>query len=152
MDDYKRWYQQVTDLSYQAIKSLNNMSLPENAAIVFDIDDTLIRPDGQPIFPILNLYNYSKEMGLTLILITNRLGNEMGIKYTQEQLTNIGVFGYKSLYFRSPEKEDNPWRYKEISRKSIFERGFQVVMSVGDQPWDIGKYGGVGVKVPVYVV
>lgn len=152
MDEYKRWYRQVNDLSYRAINTLNNMSLPDNATIVFDIDDTLIRPDGNVLFPILNLYNYSKEMGLVLILITNRLGDESSIKYTQRQLSNLGITGYQSLYFRSPLKEDNPWRYKEQARKSVFERGLNVVMSIGDQPWDIGNYGGVGVQVPLYNV
>lgn len=150
MDDYKRWYQQVTNLSYQAIVKLNNISLPDNATIVFDIDETLIRPDGKVIFPILNLYNYSKEMGLVIILITNRLGDESGIKFTQSQLSNLGITGYKSIYFRRSHKEGNPWRYKETARKHVFEQGLNIVMSVGDQPWDVGNYGGVGIQVPLY--
>ena len=69
---------------------------------------------------------------------------------TQNQLGSIGIVGYKSMYFRSPAKENNPWKYKEIARKSVLDRGFNIIMSVGDQPWDIGNYGGIGVKVPLY--
>ena len=83
MDEYERWYQQVTELSNRAIDTLNKTRLPENAAIVFDIDDTLIGQDGWVILPILNLYKYSEEIGLTLIIITNRLGDKNGIKYTK---------------------------------------------------------------------
>lgn len=65
---------------------------------------------------MVNQFSYFKPVqlfkrnGATLILITNRLGDETDVKYTQEQLVNFGIFGYKSLYFRFPKKEDNLWK------------------------------------------
>lgn len=59
-DEYKKWYTQISDISYQAIKTINNMVLPSNPAIIFDIDDTLINSVDKIIYPILNLYKFAK--------------------------------------------------------------------------------------------
>ena len=151
-DEYKKWYMQITDISYQAIKTINNMVLPSNPAIIFDIDDTLINSTDNIIYPILNIYKFAKVLNLTIIIITNRSGDKETIKFTLDQLQKHGITDYKSIYFRSPQKENNPWRFKQISRKSIYERGFNVIMSIGDQEWDIGKYGGIGFILPLYTL
>lgn len=149
-DDYKKWYIQITNISYKAIQTINNMVLPSNPAIIFDIDDTLIDSEDNIIYPILNIYKFAKVLNLTIIIVTNRSGDENSIKFTLDQLKKHNITHYKSIYFRSPERENNPWRFKEISRKNIFDRGFNVIMSIGDQQWDIGKYGGVGFVLPLY--
>ena len=148
-NEYKKWYIQITDISYQAIKTINNMALPSNPAIIFDIDDTLINSTDDIIYPILNVYKFAKVLNLTIIMITNRPGNEESVKFTLDQLQKHGITEYKSIYFRPPEKVNNPWKFKEISRKSIHERGFNVIMSIGDQKWDVGKYGGIGFILPL---
>ena len=101
-----------------------------------------------PIF-ILNIYKFTKVLNLTIIIVTNRSGDENSIKFTLDQLKKHNITDYKSIYFRSPERENNPWRFKEISRKNIFDREFNVIMSIGDQQWDIGNYGGVGIVLPL---
>lgn len=148
-DDYKKWYIQITNISYQAIQTINNMVLPSNPAIIFDIDDTLIDSTDNIIYPILNIYKFAKVLNLTIIIVTNRSGDEDSIEFTLDQLKKHNITDYKSIYFRSPERENNPWRFKEISRKNIFDRGFNVIMSIGDQQWDIGNYGGVGIVLPL---
>lgn len=148
--NYNTWYQQIRDISYSVIDTINRMHIPEYAVMVFDIDCTLIDNRGQCILPIINLFNHVKDRGIIPIIITNRLGDPDNVKYTQNQLAQCGIAGYRSLYFRSPNREDNPYRYKEKARKSIHERGMAVIASIGDQPWDIGNYGGIGFILPVY--
>jgi hypothetical protein len=150
MSNYNKWYQQILYISYSAVDALSRMIIPDNGAIVFDIDDTLIHSSGKSITPIVNLFNYVKDSGLFPIIITNRSGDPLTIEYTQKQLVECGIFGYKLLYFRPPDKDDMPYRYKEKARQSIHERGMIVIMSIGDKPWDIGNYGGVGFILPNY--
>lgn len=148
--DYDTWYQQICDISYSAIDALSHMNIHKNAVIVFDIDDTLIHSNGICITPILNLFNYVKKLRIESIIITNRPGDSSTIKYTQKQLSDCGIFGYRSLYFRQPGKYDSPYIYKEKARQNIHKLGMSVIMSIGDQPWDIGNYGGVGFILPTY--
>lgn len=130
-----------------AISKLKNMDLPPNPAIIFDIDDTLINTDESCKTQIIILYNYALHMKITPIIITSRVGYDVNIEFTNKQLFDCRIFGYKYIYFRPNEWSDS-WKYKEQSRKNVIERGYNIVMSVGDMPWDIGRYGGVGVIVP----
>ena len=130
--------------SLQAMDYLNRITLPPNPAIVFDIDDTLIDSKGNSIHSIIALYNFSKQLGITPIIITNRSGHYQNIEYTKEQLKQHNIVGFKLLYFRPPHKW-NPWRYKLKARENVKDKGYNVVMSIGDMEWDIGKYGGVGI-------
>ena len=123
---------------------LENIEFRPNQAVVFDIDDTLISSkNGQPVTNICNLYNYCRQKGYGMYIITARAGTPYGVKYTMQQLQQCGITGYKKLFFRPPLDMNVPL-YKKNARKSIPET---VVMSVGDQPWDIGEYGGIGLIV-----
>ena len=146
--NYETWYRQMLDISYNAVNTLASIRLPSDAVVVFDIDDTLIHSNGGCIIPMINVFNHVKDVGLTPIIITNRSGDTDTIDKTQKQLNECGIFGYKSLYFRKPTISDNPYKYKESARRSIHERGMTVVMSIGDQVWDIGRYAGIGMLVP----
>lgn len=125
---------------------LENIEFHPNQAVVFDIDDTLIHSkNGQPITNICNLYHQCRQKGYNMYIITARAGTPYGIRYTMQQLQQHGIVGYKKLFFRPPLNMNVPL-YKKNARKSIPET---VVMSVGDQPWDIGEYGGIGLIVKV---
>ena len=102
---------------------------------------------------VLILFGFLMAGGTEIVqhtLITNRTGDTSTIEYTQKQLTERGIFGYKALYFRPSDKENMPYRYKEKARQNIHERGMIVMMSIGDKPWDIGNYGGIGFILPTY--
>lgn len=134
--------------SLNAISILDNMKIPPNAAIVFDIDDTLLYSHNKnPIKSIIMLYNYSKMKGITPYIITYRQKTPDNVKYTIDELNKIGVSGYNQLYL-APQGID-PWTYKINVRKYITENNhMNIIMSVGDSDWDItGGYHGIGIKV-----
>ena len=116
-------------------------------AIVFDIDDTLLNVDTLTLIPnIYSFYQYCLKKGYTIFIITARAGTEQNIAATAQQLTNLGIGGYNSIYFRK-EHDMNMHSFKENSRRNVYNEGYKVIMSLGDNIWDIGKYGGVGVLV-----
>ena len=127
-----------------AMELLEEMQLYTNSAIIFDIDDPLLDSNRNPIWPIVELYYFAQRLGLTIFIVTNRSGEELNAHYTFEDLSSVGIRGYKSVYFRAPGTK-NLFQPKLSARKHIFERGYQTVMSIGDQPCDVGEYGGVGV-------
>lgn len=149
--NYLIWYQRVVDISHKVMELLSSVDITPASAIVFDIDDTLIQTNGNSIVPILNLYRYAMNIGLNIVIITNRLGDDETIQHTKEQLLSHGITGYKLLYFSPPDSNDNPWRYKELARKNVHDLGMNVIASIGDKPWDIGNFAGIGYLVPVRV-
>ena len=123
---------------------LRHIPFSINQAIVFDIDDTLIDSHTDTILKkTFELYRYCITRGYKVYIITARAKTQNAIAYTKAQLVNTGIVGYKSIAFRPPN-DYNVTKYKLDARRSIPEN---VIMSVGDQPWDIGQYGGVGVIV-----
>lgn len=133
-----------------AMNTLKDMELPSNPAIIFDIDDTLIRSsNGSCINHIRVLYNYALTKGITPILITARVGlSKESMEYTKLQLDICNIYGYKYIYFR-PKLWENILYYKNYARKNVTNKGYNIVMSVGDMEWDVvGEYTGVGILVP----
>jgi predicted secreted acid phosphatase len=117
-----------------------------NRAVVYDIDDTMIFSSGYPNKEVIYTYNYAKKLGYTLFIITAREGNYKNMKYTVEQLRKNNISGFKRIYFRPKDKTDI-YRYKLLSRKNIYDNNYNTILSVGDMHWDIGKYGGIGIKI-----
>jgi len=113
-------------------------------SVVFDIDDTLIDSLGKPMFDVIDLYLYARKLRFKIFIITARAGADDNIRRTIVELEHFGITGYTGLYFRHPDNH-NVENYKLVARRKIFEDGFNTVMSVGDMPWDIGLYGGVGI-------
>lgn len=145
---YSIHHAELNELSANIIRTIDTMFLPHNATIIYDIDDTLINTRGYLLQPIVDTYHYAKSKGIQTVIVTNRPGSQEGITYTQEQLKYHGLHNNSALYMRPPTKND-PWKFKYAARKNVHERGMTVIMSVGDQPWDIGEYGGVGITVPI---
>ena len=123
---------------------LERIPFHPNQAIVFDIDDTLIHSRTHaPIISTARLYNYCRAKGYHIYIITARPFSPRNAHITAQQLHQHGFGGYKKIFFRHP-REMRVALYKQNARKSIPEK---VIMSIGDQPGDMGEYGGIGVLV-----
>lgn len=46
-----------------------------------------------------------------------------------------------------PVNFNNHFAYKKSRRQRIYEHGFNIIMSVGDMPFDFGDYGGKSVRI-----
>ena len=118
----------------------------ENDAAVFDIDDTLIdQKTKQIIQPVYDFYAFLKEK-MVIFIITARPDLEKTIEYTKQELTKLNIREYKSIYFRKFSNTDLR-KYKLHARKDILDKGYNILISVGDKEWDIGEYGGIGILV-----
>ena len=123
---------------------LENIPFSPHQAIVFDIDDTLINSITNKLIPyVFSIYQHCRSKGYAIYIITARPRTQYSIQLTLQQLQYLGITGYRNIAFRPPS-ELNVYRYKLNARKAIKET---VIMSVGDQPWDIGLYGGYGILI-----
>ena len=106
------------------IKILNKNPLPENAAVIFDIDGTLIKLNGKPISNIVNFYKYCvSQSNITTFIVTARPVLPHNISATIKQLEKVGVVDFQSIFFMKTIFH-NPVKYKLFARKNIKEMGY----------------------------
>ena len=123
---------------------LASIPFHSSQAVVFDIDDTIIDSTTHRLMPkTFSLYQYCIDRGYHVYIVTARARTPQGIRYTLDQLRDAGIGGFRAIAFRAPDEMDM-YAYKRNARRAIPEH---VIMSVGDQPWDVGQYGGFGVIV-----
>lgn len=113
----------------EALEYLRNRGRPTaKDAVMFDIDDTLIRPSsGEVISPIVALAVRARAMGYKIVIITARphwFGDT--VAYTKQNLRDIGV-AWDRLAFCSGEEKG------EVKR----DLGYNFALSVGDMEWDL---------------
>jgi predicted secreted acid phosphatase len=130
----------------RVVNHLSKIKIPVKSAIVFDIDDTLIKSrNGKGIVDVLRSYYLVKLSGIKPIIITERLYTWDVIGQTNKDLERFQI-NDPIIFFR-PEGMEDYERYKLLTRKFITEKNYDIVMSIGDQPYDIGEYGGHGIIV-----
>lgn len=149
-------------------------SHPKKLAIVLDIDETSLsnyhdleklgfggtslqqnkaegRADDTPINSTLALYKFAKENGVTVFFITGR--KEMYRDATVKNLKDVGYSSWAQLNLK-PNNYSKPSvvDYKQSRRKAITQKGYDIVINIGDQYSDLaGGYSDRTYKLPDYM-
>ena len=111
-----------------AIYKLAARKISDNDAIMFDIDDTLIKTTtGEPIEEIVDILDVGKMLGYNIIIITARPAFEQNRKWTEGQLAKANIY-WDDLIYCSPE--DKTYVKGEIK--------YNFILSVGDLETDLG--------------
>jgi phosphoglycolate phosphatase-like HAD superfamily hydrolase len=110
------------------LECISERVVAENDAVMFDIDDTLLKTDGTPIPEMIYLFQVSKSLGYKMVIITARPHFEENVINTKDQLLKNSIFADK-LVFTEMEKK--------TKAKEILEYNF--VLSVGDMHTDLGS-------------
>lgn len=143
------------------LKIMNPLIPKGNAAVVFDIDETMLRNrmaknDHQltdlgsrtiKIKPALDLYKLCLENNVDVYFVTARpdapsydpkTGKEISNRdFTIQELCKIGVNRYKQLFMMS-ERERNQAKFKYYARKNIVQKyGKHIILNVGDKWTDL---------------
>jgi predicted secreted acid phosphatase len=144
-------------------------SWQKKAAIVFDVDETLLSnwtaivadgfvygpksqaeavdEIGTAIKPSLDLYNLAKAKGIEIFLITGR--GEAVRDHTASNLAREGFTDYKQLVLKPAGFTGTTVAYKAGARKAIEDQGYDILATVGDQYSDLaGGYADFAVKLP----
>jgi len=108
------------------MKFLSNRERGLQDAVMFDIDDTLIKRNGTPIEEMITLYKFAEMIGYTMIIITARPYNDENARWTTTDLLEIGINPSK-IYF-------TPADLKSSTKQKL---GYTFALSVGDQWTDL---------------
>lgn len=99
-----------------------------NDAVMFDIDDTLLRPyTEEPIPEMIDLLCKARMLGYNIIVITARPNTRGNVTWTREQLHRLGIVP-DELFFAPAEKK--------TQLKDALHYNF--VLSIGDMTTDLG--------------
>ena len=166
---YERDIRRVTK---NAIRHLNSHKTTEGKlAIVLDIDETTLSnwkelsetgfcfnkniwnqwikyAQAPAIKPMLELYNHAKDLGIKVFFITGR--NEI---YRADTVKNLKYAGYANWEGLIMEKKGSHYTlaesYKTAERKKIVQKGFRIILNMGDQESDLaGGYADATFKLP----
>ena len=134
-------------------KSILEYGEVDNPCVVFDIDGTIII-DGifapknydQLVSGVYEFLKYLQDNNIPIFIVTARPDYAHNRKKTAEMLYDIGI-NYTYLYMWDGDNFDNPTDFKTEARKDIYLNHYDCVMSLGDNIWDYGDYGGIGVHI-----
>ncbi|MBA3535530.1 MAG: acid phosphatase [Tatlockia sp.] len=138
----------VLDIDETSLTNYNKMVKRAFVANHSKIHKEILAADSPAIRPMLSLYNNARKKGIAVFFVTGRPQNELSA--TETNLLRAGYKDWKGLYLRPDNyKESSIIPFKSQIRKSITEKGYTIVASIGDQYSDIkGGYLQKGFKLP----
>ncbi len=166
-----QYHKDLRQVVNRALKHFKNVSTADNAAVVFDIDATILSDyrigkevdfgyipelshewvllaEAHAIKEPKELYDYLVKRGFHIIFLTGRQHDEYDatLKNLQEQ----GFDHFDKLILRSQQERDlTALVYKTTHRKKLIDAGYRIVGTVGDQWSDHnGGYTEYKVKIP----
>ena len=109
------------------IQCVTSREAENGDAIMFDIDDTLIRStDGTQIKEMIQLFHICQSRGYIMVVITARPHTLENVKHTHEQLLINGITQDRLIFAEASYKT----KAKEVTE-------LHYVLSVGDQFTDL---------------
>ena len=143
----------------------------EKAAVVFDLDETLLcnlehmramdfgyvhQPwedwvnEGRApvIAPVREAYRAARARGFAVFFITGRRqGNQPG---TEKNLRELGLGGYTRIFYKPADYRGTTESFKTATRRALVEtEGYTIIANIGDQASDLaGGYAERGFKLP----
>ena len=110
------------------IQCVTTREVEKGDAVMFDIDDTLIRSaDGTLIKEMIQLFHICQSRGYVMVIITARPHTLENVTETHKQLSINGITQDRLIFAEAWYKT----KAKEVT-------GLHYVLSVGDQFTDLG--------------
>jgi acid phosphatase len=156
--EYDREIQEVAESARMYLDAVvKSAPKQDKLAAVFDIDETslsnwdamsgcgfcsytverkLYAEDHDPaIPPVLQLYNFAKADGVALFFVTGRQESERTV--TVKNLNEAGYSGWTDLIMQPDGNKLAAGVFKPKDRQAIADRGYRIVLNIGDQASDL---------------
>jgi predicted secreted acid phosphatase len=122
----------------------------KSKCVIFDIDDTLVTNQNNPIKHVINLYKYiSEDLKIKIFIITAR--RQTNEYQTRKLLEDIKIDNYENLFLRSNYYMKNVSFYKYEIRREISEN-YSIIANIGNYYSDFfGGFNGLIVRIPTLI-
>lgn len=139
----------LTKHFHEHVNCCNPVLIP---CVVFDIDGTILvegifapKNYKEVIHDVYQFLLYLQSINIPIFIITARPDYPHNRKETIKMLDDMGI-QYVKLFMHKSNNE-NHIDFKRNARQQILLSGYKVIMSLGDNYWDYGEYGGLGVHI-----
>jgi predicted secreted acid phosphatase len=168
---YARAFEHAAKPASRTLEHYLRGETPQNFAIVFDIDETLLSnwpyiyqshfgidqntfatwaetSRDRALHPLQEIFNRAHAYQIPIFLVTGR--DESLRAATLRNLEEAGYWGWSGLYMKpSSYREVSIIPFKSGVRKMLTERGYDIILNIGDQHSDLdGGYAHHRVKLP----
>lgn len=140
----------VLDIDETCLSNYNNILEANFSQTQMQIHESTLRANGEALPGCQNLYQYAQSHQVNVFFITGRRTSEK--KATIKNLRNAGFHHWAGLYLLNDKLDAN---YKNIeafkiaTRKMLAEKGYEILLSMGDKPTDFsGGYTKASFKLP----
>ena len=162
------------DVYDDAIRQIEKLSLPQNAAVVFDVDETvlsnynstksigfgyvqniwhndILRADEPAIPQTKVFYDWLISKNIKIIFLTGRY--QEICEATKKNLIAKGFSQFDTLIVRNSDEMKMPAaEFKIQKRDELVKKGYAIIACVGDQWSDLeGGNTGIKIKLPNYL-
>jgi len=156
--EYDREIREVANAARDYLDArIKDVPKQDKLAAVFDIDETALsnwdamsdcgfcsyaiqvklysNAHDPAIAPVLELFNYAKRNGIAVFFVTGRQKAQREL--TTKNLNDVGYTGWADLIMQ-PDGNKLPARvFKSQDRQQIEDKGYRIVLSIGDQASDL---------------
>jgi len=138
----------ILDIDETSLSNYPDMVRLDFGGTIDEIRADEDKAEDDAITPTLILYNYAKTHGVAVFFITGRYEEERNV--TAQNLEKVGYKNWDGLTLRTGEYKKVPAAvYKTAMRKQLTEKGYDIIMNIGDQQSDLtGGYSGKTFKLP----
>jgi acid phosphatase len=169
--EYNRAFAKASEPARDALDHYLHGVTPQNFAIVFDIDETLLsnwpylrsshfgvdensfatwaaNSQDSALLPMREVFAKAHAYQIPIFLATGR--DESLRAATIRNLEEAGYWGWSGLYMKPPGYRDTSIiPFKSGVRKALTDHGYDIILNVGDQDSDLaGGYADHRVKLP----
>jgi hypothetical protein len=119
----------------QELLKIQRPHVGKETAVVFDLDDTLIQGNGNPITPWVNVMKTAHALDYPVYIITARADGKDNREYTFQQVRNLlGGIDKMTYIIMRPPQEMNIGAWKDITRRDL---GKPILLAVGNLSTDL---------------
>lgn len=157
-----------------AVEYFNRLTIPPEATVVFDIDETALsnyehikeidfgyyyeiwlewlkKSDATAIPQTKRFYNYLISKNIRIVFISGR--NCDSYQATLDNLNQQGYTEFDTVIVRKENERDlTATEFKSSKRSELVSRGYKIIANIGDQLSDLaGGNSGFEIKLPNYI-
>lgn len=165
---------ELTDIIDDAKKKFAKIEVQDNAAVVFDLDETALdnydaikkidfgyepkwwdewvqQANAPANKKVKELYDFLIQKGFRVIFISGKKDTQYDATF--RNLINVGYERFDTLIVRSQKDyKTKAGQFKAQKRKELTDKGYNIVGCVGDQESDcVGENCGIVIKLPNYL-
>lgn len=138
----------VLDIDETSLSNYKDMVKRDFGGSAEDIRHDEDQAADDAIEPTLKLYRFAKENHVAVFFVTGRVEEERDV--TEKNLRQAGFVNHSGLVLRNGQNKNAPASvYKSAIRKELHEKGYDVILNIGDQQSDLrGGYADKTFKLP----